>query len=386
MNKKQTLLSSTLILVISVIVTVVIFMTEPEAKREGATKKTAMLVDVIPVQKGTYRPTLIATGTVQPSKDITLSPRVSGEIIRLSDLFTPGSFVEKGERLLQIDPSDYINTVKLRESDLKLAKADLKVEMGRQDVAKKDYELIGDELSPENRDLVLRQPQLESARANVESAEAALNQAQLNLERTSIRAPFDAHIISRNANVGSQVAPGDNLGRLVGMEEYWVIANIPVANLNWLSFEENKDESGSDVKIVNENIWPAGQYRKGKLFRLIGSLNDQTRLARVIVKVTDPLAYKMNRDTVPTLMIGTFVEAQILAEPITSVVKLDRAYLRKNETVWVMKEGKLQIRRVNVLFEDSKYAYINDGIGDNDQVVTTNLSTVVEGSPLRVES
>ena len=97
MNKKQTLLSSTLILVISVIVTVVIFMTEPEAKREGATKKTAMLVDVIPVQKGTYRPTLIATGTVQPSKDITLSPRVSGEIIRLSDLFTPGSFVEKGE-------------------------------------------------------------------------------------------------------------------------------------------------------------------------------------------------------------------------------------------------------------------------------------------------
>src|SRR5690606_30117842 len=112
-----------------------------------------------------------------------------------------------------------------RKSDLQTARADLSMEMGRQDVAQKDFELIGDELSPENKELVLRGPQLESAKADIAAAEAAVNQAELNLQRATIRAPFDAHIISRNANIGSQLAPGDALGRLVGIDEYWLVAN-----------------------------------------------------------------------------------------------------------------------------------------------------------------
>jgi multidrug resistance efflux pump len=48
----------------------------------------------------------------------------------------------------------------------------------------------------------------------------ALEQARLNLQRTQITAPFDAAIISRNVNEGSQVNAGDLLARLVGTDEY----------------------------------------------------------------------------------------------------------------------------------------------------------------------
>lgn len=383
MSKKKTLIISLSILVVSAVITFLVFITQPTSKPDGATKQTAMLVEVITVNRAHYRPTVEATGTVQPSKDITLSPRVGGEVVEISDGFTPGAFVKKGEMLLRIDPSDYQNTLALRKSDLLLAQADLKVEMGRQDVAEKDYQLVGDDLSPENKALVLRKPQLEQARANVASARASLKQAQLNLERTVIRAPFDAHIITRNANVGSQVAPGDNLGRLVGMDEYWVIANVPIAKINRLTFSEEEEEKGSFVKILNENIWPTEQYRTGKLFRMVGALDNQTRLARVIVTVPDPLARKT--DSVPPLMIGTFVETHIQATEIKDVVRLDRNYLRKDNTVWVMEEGKLQIRKADVIFQDAVYAYIKKGLEDGDKVVTTNLSTVVEGSSLRLE-
>jgi len=384
MSKKKTLLISLLILAASAVITTFVFFTEPEAQREGATKKTAMLVDVVQVERGDYRPTVVATGTVQAAKDITLSPRVSGEIISISPNFTPGAFVKQGQVLFQIDPADYRNTLKLRESDLQLAKADLRVEMGRQDVAKKDYELIGDELSQENKELVLRKPQLESAKANVAAAEAAVQQARLALQRTTVKAPFDAHIISRNTNVGSQVAPGDNLGRLVGMEEYWVVANVPVAKVGWLSFSEEGNE-GSDVKVVNDNIWPSNQYRKGRLFRLVGALDNQTRLARVLVSVSDPLARINKSDTIPRLMIGTFVEAHIEARVLKDVVRLSRDYLRKENTVWVMEEGKLKIKKIDILFQDADYAYLKGGLADDAMVVTTNLSTVVEGSGLRLE-
>ena len=388
MKSKKTILISLGILLSSGLVTALIFFTQPEAERVAATKKTAMLVDVITVKKDDYRPIVVATGTVQPAKDINLSPRVNGEIISLSENFTPGSFVNKGDILMQIDPADYQNQLLLRQSDLQLAESDLQVEMGRQDVAQKDYELIGEEFSGQNKSLILRQPQLASAKANVIAARAAVKQAELNLERTTIRAPFDAHIISRNVNVGSQVAPGDMLGRLVGMDEYWVIANVPLSKMGWLSFADKDEGDGSDVKLVNDNIWPSNQYREGKLYRMVGALNNQTRLARVLVTVKDPLARTTSRDNVPVppLMIGTFVEAQIKAAPLTEVIRLSRDYLRKDQTVWVMKEGKLQIRNVDVIFEDPEYAYISNGLADEEMVVTTNLATVVEGSLLRVES
>ena len=66
-------------------------------------------------------------------------------------------------------------------------------------------------------------------------------------------------------------------------------------------------------------------------------------------------------------------------------MRLSRDYLRQGNTVWVMKDGKLNIRKVTVLFEDPRYAYISKGLSDGEMVVTTDLSTVVEGSRLRTE-
>jgi multidrug efflux system membrane fusion protein len=384
MSKRTTVIISFIILLVSAVITFILFATEPEAEREGATKKTAMLVDVVKVRRGNFTPNVAVTGSVQAAKDIVLSPQVGGEVISISENFIPGSFVKKGEVLLQINPADYRNTLLLRKSDLELAKSNLSIEMGRQDVARKDFELIGQELSAENKALVLREPQLESAKANVEAAQAAVNQAQLSLQRTTIRAPFDAHVISRSTNVGAQLAPGTEIGRLVGMDEYWVVANVPMGKVNWLTFADDGSRDASPVRIYSNN-WSDGQYRIGKLFRLVGALDAQTRLARVLVSVPDPLVRKASMDTLPPLMIGAFVECHIEAREIKNVVRLDRGYVRQGGTVWVMNDGKLEIRNVDIAFQDPQYAYISKGLSDSDQVVTTDLSAVVEGSELRTE-
>lgn len=385
MTKKKTVWISLGLLAGSILIAMVFFWTAPEAEMEGASKTTAMLVDVVEAERGDFSPTVVATGIVQPATDISLSNQVGGEVTRIARQFLPGAYVNKGDLLLQINPADFENTLLLRKSDLALAKSDYEVELGRQDVAQKDYELIGDELSSENRSLVLRKPQLEAAKANVAAAEAAVNQASLNLERASIRAPFDAHILSRNVNLGSQIAPGSDLGRLVGIDEYWVMANIPLSKVNWLDIGENLDDSGAPVKIVHPAAWEPGQYREGRVSRLVGSLDNQTRLARVIINVDDPLLRRNSDSDKPPLIIGTFVEVQIEARKLEDVTRLERQYIRPENTVWVMEEGKLAIKRVNILFEDQDYAYINEGLEDNAQVVATDLATVVDGSPLRLD-
>ena len=96
MSKRKTVILSLVILLVSAAVTFILFATEPEAEREGAAIKTAMLVEVVEVRRGDFTPTVVATGNVQAAKDVVLSPQVGGEVIRISDNFTPGSFVKEG--------------------------------------------------------------------------------------------------------------------------------------------------------------------------------------------------------------------------------------------------------------------------------------------------
>lgn len=370
-----------------VLVTLLIFSTEPTAKREGATKETAMLVDVIAVERGNFEPLIAATGSVRAEEDVMLSPLVGGQVIRRSTAFTPGGFVEKGEVLLQIDPQDYRNTLELRKSDLLQAQTDLNVEMGRQSVAEQDLALIGgDSLSAEERQLVLRKPQLDAVRARLKAAQAAVAQAELNLARTTIRAPFDAHILNQNVTTGSQVSPGDNLGRLVGTDYYWVELTVPVTKLQWLTFPDAEHEKGATVRIMNRSAWEGGAYREGELYRQVGALDQQTRLARVLVRVEDPLAHRPGNTELPKLMIGSFVDAEVNAREIRDVIRLERDYVHTNQTVWVMKDKKLEIREVEVVLSDAGYTYISKGLEHDEHVVTTNLSTVVEGIGLRTET
>lgn len=382
MSSTKTLLICIGIFLAGGILTTLIFSTEPAAKRGGATQQTAMLVNVVDVERDTYRPTIQAMGTVEPAQDITLSSRVSGEVIELKTNFTPGGYIQKGDTLLQLDPEDYRHQLRQRESELSQAQSDLTLELGRREAARKEYESYGDSLSAANQARVLREPQLKAVEARVQAAEAAVEQAQTDLKRTTITAPFDAHILSRNVNIGSQVAAGANLGQLIGLEKYWVEATVPVSKLSWLTVPDG-NEQGSQVRIRNRTAWPANAYRTGFVDKLIGSLENQTRMARLLISVPDPLGYETSSDE-PKLMIGSFVEANIHAKQLSDVIRLNRDYIRDDSSVWVMQDGKLDIRNVDILFRDARFAYIDSGLTAGDQVVTTNLSTVSNGAPLQL--
>ncbi|PEN14078.1 efflux transporter periplasmic adaptor subunit [Longibacter salinarum] len=366
-----------------------IFSTEPTAQTSGATKESAMLVDVITLERDTIRPTIRAMGTVRPVDEIVLSPRVEGQIIDRSAAFDPGRDVQEGDILVQIDPSDYRNALQQRQSELQQAESDLKLEMGRQNVARQDYKLLDDTLAEENQDLVLRRPQLQAAQSEVESARAAVQQARLALNRTTIRAPFDAHVLERNVSVGSQVQPSDPIASLVGRDRYWVEATVPLSHLQWLSTSTSMEEAtanGSAVRIRNRTAWMDDQYRTGYLARRIGALEDRTRMARVLISVPDPGATRPEHQDAPPLMLGSYVEAQIPAEPLPDVIRLNRDFLRADDTVWIMDADTLRIENVDVVLKDAVYAYVRDGIEENDRIITSTLATVREGAPLRLAS
>ena len=64
-------------------------------------------------------------------------------------------------------------------------------------------------------------------------------------------------------------------------------------------------------------------------------------------------------------------------------MRLNREYVHERNTVWVMNDGKLEIRETDVAFQDAEYAYIRTGLETGEEVVTTTLATVADGVGLR---
>ena len=373
------LLLAFMVIVITVGLVVFIQMTEPSAKKSGATRKSAALVETVIAELGNFHPEILALGTVEPAKEIMLSSRVSGQVLEISSGLIPGGFVKKGDLLLKIDPADFQTTLDMRQSELHQAEAALQVELGRQNVARQEFEFLGEEIDSTNRALILREPQIESARAVVEAAKAAVANAELNLAWTKVYVPFDAQILTRNVNVGSQVTTGDTVANLVGIDTYWIIATVPIRYLGWIKIP-GKADIGSPVTIRKPEVWGANITREGRVEQLIGKLDDQTRMARLLITIEDPLARNLKG---PSLLIGMVVETSISGRLLENVYRLNRDIVRKGDTVWVLKDGKLEVRDVNIVYSDVNYAYIDEGIESGERIVVTNLATVANGILLR---
>lgn len=363
------------------VATYVIYSTEPVAQSEAATRKSAALVEVTRVERGDFRPRLEVLGLVEPARELMLRPRVSGQIVRMDAGFLPGGLVEEGQELVGIDPADYEQMLTMMRSEHRQVQAELAIEEGRQAVARQEFELLGEEIDDDNRSLVLREPQIEAIRARLEAAEAAVRQAELDLERTSVRVPFDAQVMTRSVNLGSQIGSSDEIAHLVGTDEYWVMASVPLRDLPWIRFDETEN-AGAFVRVHHKAAWPAGVYREGTVARLMGTVDNQSRLAKVLISIPDPLALETEG---PRMILGTIVELEIEGERIREVVRLDRQYLRQNDTVWVKSDGQLDIRQAEVVYRDAEYAYICSGLEAGDEVVTTSLATVSQGLALRLE-
>ena len=358
-----------------------IYSTEPTAEKSKRTRKSSALVDTVIVERGDFAPGLAVLGTVQPAQQISLRPRVNGQLIELSPNFVPGGMVKKGELLLKIDPADFDNAVAIRQSEVEQAGARLEIEQARKRLAEKELQLLEGTIDGANRRLVMREPQIASIKAEISAAKAAVDRARLDLDRTNIYAPFDAQVLTRSANIGSQVSASNELGQLIGLEEYWVMASVPIRSLRWVEFPDKENGiEGSRVSLRNPDAWGKDAVRQGRVSRLIGALDESTRLARVLIVVDDPLA---RLSDAPPLILDSLLETEIKGKVISDVVRLNRNYIRDEETVWVRKDGKLEIRSVEIQFRDGEYAYIGEGLEDKDEVVISTLATPAEGIGLK---
>lgn len=356
---------------------------KPETEKSDALPQ-ALAVFAQQVERRDFDLVISAQGEVRPQIEINVTPQVGGQISFVSRSFVDGGYIPKGQIIARIDQADYELAVVRAKSGVAAAMQRLAREQAEAELAIRDIQDLGlSDTSP----LARREPQLAEAQAALDSAHAQLSEANLALERTAIRSPFNGRVREKTVDVGQFVAPGQSLGRIFSTELVEVALPLTDAQMGQLglplAYSETKDAPGPKVEFSatvggKERIW------SGRITRTSAALNSQSRLINVFGVVEDPYGAGASDDA--PMAPGLFVTAAIEGETVEGALWAPRAALRGESDLFLANDNRdgLSIRKVNVLFSDQSGAYMTDDIPLGSLAITSPIPAATDGMRLRI--
>ncbi|MDF1578461.1 MAG: efflux RND transporter periplasmic adaptor subunit [Desulfobulbales bacterium] len=359
-------------------------------KNRRAPEKTARvdrgaLVKFIVAEKSSRQVTINSTGTVQPRREVTIAPQVSGQVIFVSPDFVTGGFFSKDEVMFEIEKIDY--ELALEQARAALAKREFELSSveSRARIARREWQRLKNDQEPPANSLALYEPQLKDARANLASARAALRQAELNLARTRLTAPFNCVIRSENIDVGQYVRSGNNVAVIAGTDTAEVIVPVELDDLHWLFVPGAGGSGKSSPATVSLEIGTRTYSWPGKLDRRLGEVDPQGRMVRLAVEIDDPYLLKKTADPgQPVLSIGSFVAVAFQGKEMREVFALPRPALHQDNTVWVMTPADLlKIKKVEIARLEREEVFVSAGLEPGARIILTNLTGAADGMKLR---
>lgn len=381
MNLRTAKLLPIIVIGVFILVAWLVLRNPPETSFRGQNTSPLMTVETQTIRPADFQVDVPSYGIVRPRIQSLLVAQVSGQIVDKSPNFDEGGYFSAGEVLLTIDPRDYEANLMIAEASLADARQGLAEEEARGEQALVDWNRLGNE--GEASDLVLRKPQLEAARARIASAEANLIKAGLDLERTEIRAPFDGRVLRQIVDLGQVVGTNAQLAEFysVGVAE----VRLPIANKD-LAFIDLPDSGniGADAatKAMLYSELADGAGWEGRVVRTEAAIDDTARQLHVLVHVENPFTSDKAR-RVP-LKIGQYVTASIEGRLLEGVYVIPSSALYQNSYVYVVEDGTLQRRDVEIAWSDVDKAIVATGIQNGDELVTTLLGQVTSGTAVAI--
>ena len=341
------------------------------------------LVRTVSVQREDLQLTVESQGTVGARTESQLVPEVPGRILEVAEFFVSGGFFQAGDVLVRIDPFDYRQAIvearaRVAQGQLRLAR-----EKAEADVARREWEDLGDEEEPTA--LTLREPQIADARAALAAAEAGLERAERNLDRTEVRAPYDGRVRVKAVDVGHYVTPGAPMGTIYSVDFAEIRLPLPDAELAYLDLPldyRGGARSGANPAVILRAEYGGRLHEwEGRIVRTEGEIDLRSRMVHVVASVPDPYRQVTGR---PPLAVGMFVEAVIMGRVARDVAVLPRAALRTGGRVWVVDdEDRLWFRDVQVLRAEKDIVVVSDGLKNGDRVCLSPMEAVTDGMRVR---
>ncbi|MDO6762819.1 efflux RND transporter periplasmic adaptor subunit [Agarivorans sp. 1_MG-2023] len=296
---------------------------------------------------GSYQAEVIAYGETKSRFELEFTSEVSGRVVWLADNFETGEVIKQGAVVAQLDDSAYQQALTQAKADVADARLALLEEQRQGEQAESEWlrsGLSGEPASP----LVLRKPQLTSAKAQLVNAQQALASAEKDLDDTKIKAPFDALVVVRNIQPGSYLTAGSNVATFYSVDRIEV--EVPLSESQWENLPSNQDFSQWNVELSDSS---SSQTWAATVVRAYQHLDHNTRQRSLIVAVDKPLEQNT------PLFAGTFVQATLSGSSLGGLWELPASAISQQGDIWLVDEQNLlQKATAKPVFERQNKVYV----------------------------
>ena len=373
-----------LILAVGIVVMRGLILNRP-ASQNAPRVNPGALVEIISAAKLDKQLQIFGTGTVQAEQEVTITMQVNGLVDKVAPGFVAGGFFRKGDLFFAVESIDYELAVDRAKAALIKAENEITIIESKAVVARQEWERLKLDDQEEPNPLIVYEPQRQDARANRDAAIAALKQAELDLQRTRVVAPFNCLVRSEEVGLGKYARSGNNVAMIASVDAAEIIVPVPLDDLQWIRIPNRGSISKASQADVSLKVGDSEYKWQGKVVRSLGEVDPRSRMARLVVKVDDPYGLdERDHENKMSLELGMFVEVLFAGEVLTGVIEIPRTALRENSSVWVMdNDQKLRVQHVQIARLEKQSALIRAGLQDGDMVILTALPGGVDGMKLR---
>lgn len=354
---------------------------EPVAE-QGQRKK--LRTERLILERCDYPIRLKSQGTVRAHYSTTLTALVAGRVVEIHPAFEDGALFNKGDILLELDPSDLQAQVTGAQSRLARAEANLAREEARAKQAKLNWEDIGYEEEPSP--LVLREPQLKEARALVSAANAELEQALRDLQRAKVRAPFDGRIKRRSVGLGQAVNPTTPMGEIFATDIAEVRLPLSPSQLRFIDLPTREGDAPITVTLTDalgRKVPGETASWQAQIIRTEGALDEKSRELFAIARIDDPFGLIEEK---PELRIGQPVRAEIEAMVMEDVFVIPRNTLRGINLIYRIdpEQNRIIKTKIQPVWSNEEVILVREGIANGDWLATSRLPYVSDGASIEI--
>ena len=341
------------------------------------TERVLRAVRVAPVTERTVELEVRSQGTVAPRTESELIPEVSGRVVWTSPSLASGGYFALDEPLLRIDRADYAATV--ARSRAALQRARVEHEHANQILERQRRLIERNVVSQAAVDDAERGGRV--AAANLSDARVALQQAQRDLERTELKAPFVGRVREERVDVGQFLTRGQGFATLYATD--YVEVRLPIADAQLAFLDLPLWSQAPDPEHVLPQVTLSARFAgrdhewTGRVVRTEGEIDARSRLVHVVARVS-------NEGVELPLPVGLFVQARIAGRSAAYVAVIPREALQGQGKVLVVDgEDRLRFRHVDVLRVERGEALISSGLADGERVCISAIQAPVDGMAVR---
>ncbi|WP_370388779.1 efflux RND transporter periplasmic adaptor subunit [Snodgrassella alvi] len=339
-------------------------------KKDNGPAPQAPMVSVLTVQPQTVTVDTELTGRLKPIRESEVRARVAG--ILLKRLFTEGAYVKEGQPLFQIDNAPYLAS--LQSARASLATAQANAVKADADVVRYRPLVAANAISKQEFDQAIAQQRL--AHAQIESAQAAIKTAQINVGYAYVRAPISGRIGKALVTEGALVGQGDVTQLALIQQTHTLYVDLTQTAAQAMKIRQ--DIASGKMKTINGAVEVAiklddgSEYpQKGRLLFTDMTVDEGTGEVKVRAEIP-------NDDDM--LLPGQFVRVEIPQAEIQNAIVLPQQAVTRGasgDTVTVVNaDGSLAVRPVTVVQQKGTNWVISGGLRAGDKVAMDGLALV----------